>query len=96
MKEKEIEMKLAKAVKHMGGICPKLVSPGYDGMPDRMVLLPHGRMGFVELKAPEKKPRPLQEARIRTLRGLGYMVFVVDDEKKIEEVISAIEGGEME
>ena len=44
----------------VGGICPKLVSPGFDGMPDRMVLLPNGRIGFVEVKAPGEKPRPLQ------------------------------------
>ena len=50
-KEKSIEQKLVKAVKARGGICPKLVSPGFDGMPDRIVLLPHGRMGFVEVKA---------------------------------------------
>ena len=40
MKEKQIEQKLVRAVMAMGGLCPKLVSPGMDGMPDRMVLLP--------------------------------------------------------
>ena len=60
---KSIEQKLVKAVKAAGGVCPKLVCPGFDGMPDRMVLLPHGRLGFVEVKAPGKKPRPLQTAR---------------------------------
>ena len=44
MREKEIEKKLTLAVKQAGGICPKLVSPGFDGMPDRMVLLPNGRI----------------------------------------------------
>ena len=41
MREKIIEQQLVQAVKHKGGICPKFVSPGYDGMPDRLVLLPH-------------------------------------------------------
>ncbi len=55
MREKEIEKKLTLAVKQAGGICPKLVSPGFDGMPDRMVLLPNGRICFVEVKAPGEK-----------------------------------------
>ena len=45
MREKQIEQQLVKTVKAQGGICPKLVSPGFDGMPDRIVLLPDGRMG---------------------------------------------------
>ena len=60
MLEKEIEQKLVRAVKAAGGICPKFVSPGMDGMPDRLILMPGGHMAFAELKAPGKKPRPLQ------------------------------------
>lgn len=48
LSEKQIEQKLVTAVKAAGGICPKLVSPGFDGMPDRMVLLPGCHIGFVE------------------------------------------------
>ena len=70
MREKQIEQKLAKAVRAAGGICPKLVSPGFDGMPDRMVLLPGCHICFVEVKAgfpvfvlddPEKIPMILKE-----------------------------------
>ena len=60
MREKTIEHKLVVATKNMGGIAVKFISPGIDGMPDRLVLLPHGRLAFVELKASGKKPRPLQ------------------------------------
>ena len=60
MREREIERKLVSAVKSSGGICPKFVSPGFDGMPDRVVLLPHGKFGFVEVKRSGEKPRPLQ------------------------------------
>ena len=63
MREKMIETRLVKAVKKSGGICPKFVSPGTDGMPDRLVLMPAGRPGFVEVKAPGKKPGPLQNAK---------------------------------
>ena len=61
MREKTVEQKLVKAVKNRGGICPKLVCPGFDGMPDRLVLLPDGKVGFVEVKAPGEKPRPLDD-----------------------------------
>ena len=74
MLEKSIEKKLADAVKKRGGLAPKFVSPGLDGMPDRIVLMPGGRLAFVEVKAPGKKLRPLQEARHRKLRELGFTV----------------------
>lgn len=63
MREKQTEQKLVKEVKRMGGICLKFTSPGLDGMPDRIVLLPGGRMAFVEVKTMGCKPRPLQMAR---------------------------------
>ena len=83
MLEKEIEKKFALAVKKAGGIAPKFVSPGYAGMPDRLVLLPDGVIAFAELKAPGQKPRPLQEARHRLLRRLGFRVYVIDSEDQI-------------
>lgn len=92
MREKQTEQKLVLAVKQRGGICPKFVSPGFDGMPDRIVLLPGGKMGFAEVKAPGKKPRPLQEARHGMIRRLGFKVYVLDDEKQIEEILSEIGG----
>lgn len=90
MREKSIETKLAKTVKSMGGIAPKFVSPGFDGMPDRIVLLPHGRLAFIELKAPGKKLRPLQEKRKRQLEALGFSVFVVDSIEQIRGVLDEI------
>ena len=81
MREKQIEQKLVKAVKAEGGMCPKLVSPGTDGMPDRMVLLPEAHIGFVEVKAPGQKPRAIQERRHRGpfrsggMSSCGSLVF---------------------
>jgi hypothetical protein len=83
MTEKTIEQKLTLAVKKHGGIAPKFVSPGFDGMPDRLVILPDGVIAFAELKAPGKKPRPLQLARHRLLRSLGVRVYVIDSEEQI-------------
>lgn len=90
MREKEIEKKLIQAVKQAGGLCPKLVSPGFDGMPDRMVLLPDGHMGFVEVKAPGEKPRQLQLSRHRLLRRLGFKVYVLDDTGQIGGILDEI------
>ena len=83
MREKQIENKLASEVKKAGGIALKFVSPSFDGMPDRLVLLPDGHIAFVELKAPGKKPRPLQLARHRLLRSLGFRVYVIDSVEQI-------------
>jgi hypothetical protein len=90
MREKQIEQRLVKAVKARGGLCPKLVSPGTDGMPDRMVLLPDSHMGFVEVKAPGEKPRPLQQRRHEQLRELGYKVSVLDDPEQIPPILDEI------
>lgn len=87
MREKKIEQKLVTAVKKHGGICPKFVSPGFDGMPDRLLLLPHGRFAFVEVKAPNQKPRPLQLSRHRLLRRLGFRVYVLDALEDIDKII---------
>ena len=91
MREKVIEQKLVSEVKKHGGICPKWVSPGFDGMPDRIALLPDGKFGFVEVKAPGEKPRPLQLARHRLLARLGFHVFVLDDESQIGGIIDEIQ-----
>ncbi len=90
MLEKEIEMQLMKAVKKMGGRAVKFMSPGFDGMPDRLVLLPGGKCGFVEVKAPGKKPRALQVVRHEMLRAWGFKVYVLDAIGQIEEIIDEI------
>ena len=90
MREKQIEQKLSIAAKNMGGIAPKFVSPGFDGMPDRIVLFPHGRLAFIELKAPGKKLRPLQEKRKRQLEALGFSVFVIDSIEQIGGILDEI------
>lgn len=90
MLEKHIEQKLVIATKNMGGIALKFISPGFDGMPDRIVLLPGGHMGFVEVKAPGMKPRPLQLARHRLLRSFGFKVYVLDNQNRIGEILDEI------
>ena len=89
MREKQIEQKLVRAVKSRDGICPKLVSPGMDGMPDRLILMPGGRLAFVGLKAPGKKPRPLQLHRHDQLWDLGFEVFLLDRPEDIPYLMAA-------
>ena len=91
MTEKYIEQKLVKAVKEMGGIAPKFTSPGLDGVPDRIILLPMGRIAFVELKAPGKKMRPLQVRRKRQLEGLGFVVYCIDGVEQIGGILDEIQ-----
>ena len=91
MQEKEVEQKLVKAVKAANGICMKFTSPGTDGVPDRLVLLPGRKIAFVELKAPGKKLRPLQIRRMKQLVALGFPCFVLDDTEKIGGMLDEIQ-----
>ncbi len=68
----------------------KFVSPGMVGIPDRLILLPRGRIYFVELKAPGKNLRPLQVKRKRQLEALGFKVYVIDSYEKIQLFIDEV------
>ena len=92
MREKQLEHLFLMEVKCIGGLALKFVSPGFSGVPDRLVLIPDGKVGFVEVKAPGKHPRPLQTARHRQLRKLGFKVYVLDNPQQIPEIIRDIRG----
>ena len=93
--EKDIEKKFTKAIRHVDGIVLKLVSPSFNGIPDRLVLMPKGKIGFVEIKDRGKKPRALQISRHNMLRQLGFKVFVLDDVDDIEKIIKEIGGDDL-
>ena len=90
MLERFIEQKLVARVKREGGLCPKFVSPGSDGWPDRLVLMPGGKIAFVELKAPQGKLRPIQVQRHAQLRDLGFLVYVINDPAQIPEALEVL------
>ncbi|MDK2942188.1 MAG: hypothetical protein PWP56_1701 [Acetobacterium sp.] len=91
MREKEVEQKLVKIVKSVGGCCIKFISPGMNGVPDRLVLLPEKKMAFVEIKAPGEKLRPLQIKRMKQLSALGFICFVLDNEEEIGVILNEIQ-----
>ena len=90
MREKVIEHHLVMETEKAGGKALKFVSPSFAGMPDRLILLADGKMGFVEVKAPGQKLRPLQLKRHAMLQRLGYQVFVLDAVEEIPRVLETI------
>lgn len=91
MLEKEIEEKLVEKVRGLNGLCLKFTSPSLTGVPDRMILLPKGKIGFVEVKRKGQRPKKIQRLRIKQLKELGFLVFVLDDREKIEEILDEIQ-----
>lgn len=90
MRESTIEKTLVRAVRASGGMAIKLVPPGWAGAPDRLLLMPGGRLAFVELKAPGKPLRPLQVRRKRQLEALGFSVYCIDQQEQIGGMVDEI------
>lgn len=88
--EKLIERKLVELCKINNGLCIKLLSNFFIGLPDRMCLFPGGKIIFVELKTTGQKPRKSQILVHSQLQKLGFNVFVVDKTEQIVELIDKI------
>lgn len=85
--EKDIEKALITMVKRHGGLCLKWVSPGFSGVPDRIILLPRGRVIFAELKRPNgDEPRKLQQYWHRKIRALGFQCWIIYSQADIENL----------
>lgn len=93
MRESTIEAYLRDRVKELGGKAYKFVSPGNDGVPDRLVCLPGGLAIFVELKAPGKKPTTLQLRQQDALRLLNFQVWVIDGKEQVDHFIRVVKDG---
>lgn len=87
LRESGIEKYFISQVKKSGGWAMKFISPGVSGVPDRIVLLPNGRIFFAELKRPGGKARPLQLAVHRKIEKLGFDVYVIDSKEQVREVL---------
>ena len=88
MRERDVERYLRERVKQLGGRAYKFVSPGNNGVPDRIVMLPGGKLFFVELKAPGKETTALQDAQIDRISKMGQDVFVVDSKEKVDNILA--------
>jgi hypothetical protein len=88
--EKFTEKSLKSHVEKRGGLCLKLLSTFFVGLPDRLVLLPGGKIGFVEVKSEGKTPRARQTFVHDLLRNLGFKVFVLDRADQIEDILNEI------
>ena len=93
--EKVIERKLVEAVKANGGMCIKLLCDNLLGLPDRMVLMPHSKIAFAELKTTGQKPRRIQVFMHNKLRNLGFRVEVIDTVEGVNDFINSIKWQEV-
>lgn len=88
MLEREIERKLVRPIRDMGGRCLKFETPGFTGVPDRIILLPGEHVVFVETKQPGKKERARQVYVHGLLRAMGFTVYsTVDSVVKVAAII---------
>jgi len=91
MRERDVEKAIVQAVKKAGGVCWKWTSPGTNGVPDRIALLPNGRCAFIEVKAPGQKPTKLQQAIHGRMAALGHRVYVIDNPEQIGGVLDEVQ-----
>lgn len=92
MREKTVEARLRHGVEKMGGACFKWTSPGQDGVPDRIVILP-GRVIFVEMKTETGKLSKVQEYQIDRLRRLKQTVRVLHGADEVKAFLRDLEEG---
>lgn len=89
--ERDIEQELCRQIRAMGGKCPKWTSPGETGVPDRICLLPHGVIAFVETKRPKDgRLAPKQRYWRRVLRALGFSATVISTPEELEELVRCL------
>ncbi|OZI09212.1 nuclease [Siphonobacter sp. BAB-5385] len=89
MDEKQLEKKFREQVKKRGGLALKFVSPGFRGVPDRLVLT-LGKIHFVELKAPGKKPSPIQLVAHQIFARFGFPVWIVDSPESLNTFLDQL------
>lgn len=92
--EKEIESYFVRRCASAGALAMKFNSVSASGVPDRIVFLSSGEVRLVELKAPGKKPRPLQRVMFKRFAKLGHRVLVIDSREAVDKFVDSIRGGD--
>lgn len=90
MREITVEKYLVREVERIGGLCPKWVSPGNNGVQDRLAILPGGVTVYVEMKAPGKPLKPLQAKWAKKLRDRGHKVYKLDTKEDVDLFIQEV------
>lgn len=90
MQEANVEKHLIRYVRDKGGLCLKFISASMRGLPDRIVILPQGKIFFVELKAKGKKPRPEQTRVHKLFSSLGAKVYTADSKEKVRSAVDEV------
>ena len=90
MLEKNVERHLVTEIKRLGGMCIKLLSPGTAGVPDRLVILPDGRIVFAELKTETGRLSKIQEYTIGEMRKRGADVRVLYGLSDVKKFIAEV------
>ena len=93
MREKQIERYLVEGVKKLGGLCHKFVSPGTQGVPDRLIITAQGRIIFAELKTEKGMLSKIQEYVIGQMRLRHADVRVLYGLEQVKKLLAEI-GGE--
>jgi hypothetical protein len=90
IKERDVERYFKAQLEKRGALVFKFVSPGQAGVPDRVVLLPGGRVVFAEMKAPGEKPRPLQRAVFARMARAGHPVYIIDSREAVKKFMEEV------
>ena len=92
MFERQLEEKLNKKIRELGGLPLKFTSPGHVGVPDRIILMPNGRIYFVEMKRHRgKKVLDMQKYTFEKFEEMGFKVYILDSMREIEKFIKVLE-----
>lgn len=90
LSENQLEEKLRKKIKELGGIALKFVSPGRAGVPDRIILMPQGKIYFVEMKSPRGEVNPIQKYVFEKFEELGFKVHILNSDDAIKNFLEKI------
>ena len=91
MRESDIEKYLKKQIEELDGLCLKWVCPGQSGVPDRIIILPKGKVIFVELKnGKQGRLSALQRRMQAVLKRLQMRTYVLSTKTEIDELITEL------